>query len=61
MIEDLADDPTFNAQHRDPFVDLSKTVATDLQEMYRAIRVLLKHKAPEYHTGVWKKSSRTRK
>lgn len=61
MIEDLTDAPTFNATHRDPFVELSKTVATDLQEMYRTLRVLLKHKAPEYHTGVWKKSSRARK
>ena len=61
MIEDLTDAPTFQAHQRDPFVDLTKMVATDLQDMYRAIRVLLKHKAPEYQTGVWKKSSRARK
>ena len=61
MIEDVADGPTFEASHRESLLDTSKTLGTDLQEMYRTIRALLKHKAPEYQTGVWKKSPRSRK
>ena len=61
MIEDVANGPTFEASHRESLLDTSKTLGTDLQEMYRTIRALLKHKAPEYQTGVWKKSPRSRK
>ncbi len=61
MIEDVADGPTFEASHRESLLDTSKTLGTDLQEMYRTIRALLKHKAPEYQTGVWKKAPRSRK
>ena len=61
MVEDVAESPTLETSHREPILDTAKTLCTDLQDMYRMIRLVLKAQAPDYQTAVWKKSSRSRK
>jgi hypothetical protein len=61
MVEDVAESPSVEPSHREPLLETAKILCTDLQDLYRAIRVVLKVQAPEYHTAVWKKSSRSRK
>jgi len=61
MVEDVAESPTLEPSHREPLLETAKTLYTDLQDLYRTIRVVLKTQAPEYHTAVWKKASRSRK
>jgi hypothetical protein len=61
MVEDVAESPTMEPSHREPLLETAKTLCTDLQDLYRTIRAVLKVQAPDYHTAVWKKSSRSRK
>jgi hypothetical protein len=61
MVEDVAESPTLEPSQREPLLETAKTLCTDLQDLYRTIRLVLKAQAPDYHTAVWKKSSRTRK
>jgi hypothetical protein len=61
MVEDMAESPTMEPSQREPLLETAKTLCTDLQDLYRMIRGVLKVQAPEYHTTVWKKSSRSRK
>jgi hypothetical protein len=61
MVEDMAESPTVEPSHREPLLETVKTLCTDLQDLYRTIRAVLKAQAPDYHTAVWKKSSRSRK
>jgi hypothetical protein len=61
MVEDVAESPIVESSHREPLLETAKTLCTDLQDLYRMIRGVLKAQAPEYHTAVWKKSSRSRK
>jgi hypothetical protein len=61
MVEDVAESPTLEPSHQEPLLETAKTLCTDLQDLYRTIRVVLKTQAPAYHTAVWKKSSRSRK
>lgn len=61
MVEDVADGTTVEPSHREPLLETAKTLCTDLQDLYRMIRVTLKTQTPDYHTAVWKKSSRSRK
>jgi hypothetical protein len=61
MVEDVAESPTLDPSQREPLLETAKTLCTDLQDLYRTIRLVLKAQAPDYHTAVWKKSSRSRK
>jgi hypothetical protein len=61
MVEDMVESPTVEPSHREPFLETAKTLCADLQDLYRAIRAVLKAQAPDYQTAVWKKSSRSRK
>ena len=61
MVEDVVESPTVEPSHREPLLETAKTLCTDLQDLYRTIRVVLKTQTPDYHTAVWKKSSRSRK
>jgi len=61
MVEDVGESPTMETSHREPLLETAKTLCTEIQELYRMIRVALKAHAPDYHTAVWKKSSRSRK
>jgi hypothetical protein len=61
MVEDVAESPSLEPSQREPLLETAKTLCTDLQDLYRTIRLVLKAQAPDYHTAVWKKSSRTRK
>ena len=61
MVEDVTESPTVEPSHREPLLEITKTLCADLQDLYRTIRVVLKTQTPAYHTAVWKKSSRSRK
>src|SRR6266571_2456724 len=61
MVEDVVENPTVEPSHREPLLETAKTLCTDLQDLYRTIRVVLKTQTPDHHTAVWKKSSRSRK
>jgi hypothetical protein len=61
MVEDVAEISTLELSQREPLLETAKTLCTDLQDLYRTIRLVLKAQAPDYPTAVWKKSSRSRK
>jgi hypothetical protein len=61
MVEDVAESPTCEPSQREPLLETAKTLCTDLQELYRTIRAVLKAQAPDYQTAIWKKSPRSRK
>jgi hypothetical protein len=61
MVEDVAESPSLEPSQREPLLETTKTLCTDLQDLYRTIRLVLKAQAPDYPTAVWKKSSRPRK
>jgi hypothetical protein len=61
MVEDVVESPTVEPGHRESLLETAKTLCTDLQDLYRTIRVVLKTQTPDYQTAVWKKSSRSRK
>ena len=61
MVEDVAESPTCEPSQREPLLETAKTLCSDLQELYRTIRAVLKAQAPDYQTAVWKKSPRSRK
>ena len=61
MVEDVAESPSCEPSQREPLLETAKTLCTDLQDLYRTIRAVLKAQAPDYQTAVWKKSPRSRK
>ena len=61
MVEDVAESPTCEPSQREPLLETAKTLSSDLQDLYRTIRAVLKTQAPDFQTAVWKKSSRSRK
>jgi hypothetical protein len=61
MVEDVAESPACESSQREPLLETAKTLCSDLQDLYRTIRTVLKAQAPDYQTAVWKKSSRSRK